>query len=113
MESNKVQRSFFRGFLIGDNPEFPFILVELDSPCSLADGALDLLRDTVACIRGNGIIRRNIVFRRHMEVLLDVVRLEFLADPELLVWDFTRSLAEAAAEEDGHGLCCKYFEGEG
>lgn len=48
-----------------------------------------------------------------MEVLLDLVRLEFPADPELLVRDFTRSLAEAAAEEDGHGLCSRYFEGEG
>jgi len=38
-----------------------------------------------------------------VEVLLDVVRLQLLGYPVLFVRDFTRSLAEATAEEDGHG----------
>ena len=46
----------------------------------------------------------DLIFRWYMEIFLCIVRLEFLADLELLVGDFAGALAGPAAEEDGHDL---------
>ena len=43
------------------------------------------------------IVRCHVILRRHVEVLLDVVRFQLLDYPVLFVRDFTRSLAEATA----------------
>lgn len=98
----RICKKLFPGlFLICDDLKVPFVLIELYGSVSLAHGAWDRFRGTIAGI-GRHIIRGDLLLCRDMEVLLYPVGFQFAAEQVLFVRDFACPIAVAAAEEDGH-----------